>query len=134
MRADADIFMMLVVSEGTSGNIALHMCEARSSQQRYRDQGLELCEVAIRIANASLLATRSQTEACSCRASSQPPRQRPTSHARSSSASLHVVKYPFLPSAQAFPKASCRGAAIAARAENTSTFEQKKANQGPDPV
>ena len=81
-RTDADIFMMLVVSEGTSGNIALHMCEARSSQQRYRDQGLELCEVAIRIANASLLAMRSQTEACSCRASSQPPRQRPTSHAR----------------------------------------------------
>ena len=49
--------MMLVVSEGTSGNIALHMCEARSSQQRYRDEGLELCEVAIRIANALLLAT-----------------------------------------------------------------------------
>ena len=57
-RTDADIFIMLVVSEGTSGNIALHMCEVRSSQQRYRDQGLELCEVAIRIANASLLATR----------------------------------------------------------------------------
>ena len=68
-RTDADIFMMLVVSEGTSGNIALHMCEVRSSQQRYRDQGLELCEVAVRIANTSLLATRSPTEACSCRAS-----------------------------------------------------------------
>ena len=46
-RTDADIFMMLVVSEGTSGNIALHMCEVRSSQQRNRGQCLELCEVAV---------------------------------------------------------------------------------------